>query len=473
MSLCVAKRERNVPQSLISIHTHQTPSLITMTAVPDGAACYFCLGEEADEEGMPFVRDCSCRGDSAGFAHLSCLTKYAEQKSKQASERDMAAFTEPWKICNNCKQLFQGQLSIDLTSAGVSFAEATYSHEGNSKYDKMKVLSAIKSNIIAHKTGDRTETTVLINKLLSIIDQTKKDLKMSRWINMPRDSEEYKYCKSLCGNYEAYLYEMLGIMLGMASFTGDSSEEGIKVAIGHLKKARAIYNLFGMKDKVKLLDSQISALTAMLKETKVDEFAGECHSFFQVMKNSFENDLKTHGMNSADTIHSGLNYTTMLLPTYRHIEAERLATKVATASCRIHGPGHKTTCEAEMFLNKCKERHVRVLPDDKSFQALRYENEGEICVITGPITKPRKVEDETLHHIANNLVIPKRGCVVICHGLISASHLNGELGEVRDVKKSGTGIRLAVHFEKKGEKSALVKLENLRIAFELPISSEE
>ena len=124
-----------------------------------------------------------------------------------------------------------------------------------------------------------------------------------------------------------------------------------------------------------------------------------------------------------------------------------------------------------MFLNKCKERHVRVLPDDKSFQALRYENEGEICVITGPITKPRKVEDETLHHIANNLVIPKRGCVVICRGLVSASRLNGELGEVRDVKKNGTGIRLAVHFEKKDAKSALVKPENLLIAFELP--SEE
>jgi hypothetical protein len=37
------------------------------------------------------------------------------------------------------------------------------------------------------------------------------------------------------------------------------------------------------------------------------------------------------------------------------------------------------------------------------------------------------------------------------------------------MKKSGTGIRLAVHFEKKkGEKSALVKPENLRIVFELP-----
>jgi hypothetical protein len=57
---------------------------------------------------------------------------------------------------------------------------------------------------------------------------------------------------------------------------------------------------------------------------------------------------------------------------------------------------------------------------------------------------------------------------VICHELVSASHLNGELGVARDVKKSGTGIRFAVHFEKKNLQSAFVKPENLRIAFELP-----
>jgi hypothetical protein len=64
--------------------------------------------------------------------------------------------------------------------------------------------------------------------------------------------------------------------------------------------------------------------------------------------------------------------------------------------------------------------------------------------------------------------VPGYGCAVICHGLVSASHLNGELGEVKDLKQIETGIRLAVHFEKKGAKSALVKPENLRIAFEIP-----
>ena len=60
--------------------------------------------------------------------------------------------------------------------------------------------------------------------------------------------------------------------------------------------------------------------------------------------------------------------------------------------------------------------------------------------------------------------MPAAHCPVICHGLISASHLNGELGVARDVKEIETGIRLVVNFEKtKGVKSALVKPENLRI----------
>ena len=428
---------------------------MNMALPPSGAACYFCLGEEADDEGSTLVRDCSCRGDSAGFAHFSCLVNYAKQKCILND-----SFSEPWKICNICKQPFQGQLSIDLASAFVSFAEATYGHEGNNQWDKLKVLSSLSMKIeLALSRDDKETVKVDSKKMLSIIDHTTEELKMSGWIHMPKYSEEYKYNEALCGNYEAFAH----IRFAMGSL--DGSDDSNKVAIGNLEKARAIYNLFDRKDKVKFIDSQISVLNAMLQKANP-----VTNSFFQVVKNCYERDLKSHGMNSAVTIDSGLNYARIVLsPAFHHIEAERLATQVVTASRRIHGSGHKITREAEMFLNECKERHVSVLPDDKPFQALRYENEGEICVVTGPITKPRKVEDENLHHIANNLVIPTRGCVVICHGLVSASHLNGELGDVRDVKKNETGIRLAVHFEKKkGAKSALVKPENLRIAFELP-----
>jgi hypothetical protein len=49
----------------------------------------------------------------------------------------------------------------------------------------------------------------------------------------------------------------------------------------------------------------------------------------------------------------------------------------------------------------------------KQFQALRYENDVEICVVQGPITKPRNTADERIYRVKNNLIV-------------RASHLNGE-----------------------------------------------
>lgn len=65
--------------------------------IPEGAMCFICLGEGDDDEGGPLISDCSCRGDSAGFAHLSCIIQYAEQKSIQAKETDLGEFKEPWE----------------------------------------------------------------------------------------------------------------------------------------------------------------------------------------------------------------------------------------------------------------------------------------------------------------------------------------------------------------------------------------
>ena len=203
-------------------------------AVPDGASCYICLDEAPDEEGRPLVRDCSCRGPGAGFAHLSCIVKYAEQKSKQTAnikgKLPTSSFSEPWNDCPNCKQPFKNQLSLDLSSAFVSFAEATYGYHGNNPDDKMNVMRALRSSIVTYvdvlrenmirEAGLTTrwsqnkfdsysilaqtaECKMLLTKLLSMVDQMKKDLKMDGWIHMPRTSFKYQLYKMLHVFYEA------------------------------------------------------------------------------------------------------------------------------------------------------------------------------------------------------------------------------------------------------------------------------
>ena len=445
---------------------------LTMT-VPDGAACYFCLGEEADEEGKPLVRDCSCRGDS-GFAHLSCLAQYAEQKCKAAGDGDFDAFSTPWYTCNNCKQPFQNQLSVDLASAFVEFAQATYDNRGSRKWDKLRVMESLRLNIVAllmlndYSNEVADEKRRIINHLLSMVEQTKKDYKMSRWIHMPKDSEEYQYYRFLHGNYEAFTNEMLGAIAYRA-------KESMMITITHFKKARAIYNLVGEKEDVQRVEGKIDGVTAMMQSNDQNLSTKAASTVLPAACSIYENNLNRKGMDSEDTIRTGLCYARQLWDAKHCIEAERLVTKLATISRRVNGPEHKVTVDADVLLQLCKERFVVVLPNGQRFQALRYENDGEICVVTGPITEPRQVDEEREHSVESHLIHPVVGCAVICHGLVSASHLNGELGEVRDAKlnANATGIRLGMNFEKKSLKSALVKPENLRIAFELPSSSKE
>ena len=161
-------------------------------AAPDGASCYICLDKAPDEEGRPLVSDCSCRGPGAGFAHLSCIVKYAKQKSKQAADSDLTDFSAPWEKCNNCNQPFQNQVALDLSFAFVSFAEKAYNFPGNGKWDKLKVLNALRHKIRIlldivcsdspreDKWTLKVECEMLIKKLLLMPEQIKKEMKMDK-----------------------------------------------------------------------------------------------------------------------------------------------------------------------------------------------------------------------------------------------------------------------------------------------------
>ena len=61
------------------------------------------------------MRNCACRGEDAGFAHLSCLAQYARSSNRDHMRKNsnngrggeeivMNKITEPWKFCPNCKK---------------------------------------------------------------------------------------------------------------------------------------------------------------------------------------------------------------------------------------------------------------------------------------------------------------------------------------------------------------------------------
>ena len=78
---------------------------------PKDARCYICLDGDDGGKSSKLMRGCACRGDSAGFVHLECLTELA--MSKDASGDTNAVFNA-WIACGNCKQDFQGALQLEM-----------------------------------------------------------------------------------------------------------------------------------------------------------------------------------------------------------------------------------------------------------------------------------------------------------------------------------------------------------------------
>ncbi len=100
------------------------PSMKTVSPLEEIPCCWLCLEEGPDDEGAPLVRDCSCRGLS-GFAHLSCIINYAENKGRQAqcSHDHYGDTKKAFEQCHNCKQNYQNNLRRDLMKARLAFAE--------------------------------------------------------------------------------------------------------------------------------------------------------------------------------------------------------------------------------------------------------------------------------------------------------------------------------------------------------------
>ena len=299
-----------------------------MPAIPIGASCYFCLEEGLDDMGEPLLRDCSCRGDGVGFAHLSCMIKYAEQKSKEAAGKDPKSFSKPWYECPNCKQCFKNELSLDMSSAFISFVESIYCHPGNSFHEKVLVMTALRHKIVTIvglmtqylRKNDNTVTSVdmlvkvhegkiLSKNVLAMVEKVKKEEMMNSFLY-----------KALRADYEARTYCYLAML------NSDSSEEYIAC----YKKARKIYDLLGIKNEAQACQNSIDAHRILLARDGDEAKAND--SLAEIGRENYKHQSKmSYGLDAR-----------ALLNAHRVIEAERLAMKLATDSRRVHGPDHNS-----------------------------------------------------------------------------------------------------------------------------------
>ena len=98
--------------------------------------CWVCLGGDCNKTSWmtswrqwlnnnnstdkiePLRRDCSCRG-LAGYAHLSCLAEYAmlnQNDWNDQSDQQYHKLRTFWTECHICKQPYQNELIMDMTT---------------------------------------------------------------------------------------------------------------------------------------------------------------------------------------------------------------------------------------------------------------------------------------------------------------------------------------------------------------------
>jgi hypothetical protein len=176
---------------------------------------------------------------------------------------------------------------------------------------------------------------------------------------------------------------------------------------------------------------------------------------------------ENYGQSDLGTIYYGVALAGDLGVAHQTIEAKRLLLKLVASSRRVHGPDHRCTVRAIDRLKAVKKRLVVVASKRKWFEAL--DDDGEKCVIKALTESGDFDEDgkDTLT-VASEDVLFSHGTPVICHGfrLRSKSHLNGKIGDVRNLSKDRTICE--VHFEDDALGSMIVKRENLILMFDLP-----
>jgi hypothetical protein len=123
-------------------------------------------------------------------------------------------------------------------------------------------------------------------------------------------------------------------------------EHALPIAIQHLSKARAIYNLLGVKHKSDDTNYRISLLTERIRNGKrntntntnaaaaaapTSSSAAIPPSVFKHLQLDYNKSRKKYGLTSELTLGLGVTLANQLKKQYHGIKAERLITELAIA----------------------------------------------------------------------------------------------------------------------------------------------
>jgi hypothetical protein len=296
-----------------------------MDVVDPEAVCYLCLLGGVDEAEQPLRRDCACRGSDAGFVHLSCLTDYAETKSKQTN--DIIKFRKPWRECPNCHQEYQNELAIDIATKFVSFVRRQYPNDTQSQVEALFVkLRSFNSMFESLQPIQKREAGVTANVLLSLIDRFKGEVSP-----LPRRYSQI----------EADAYTVHGRIA-----SDEGTEESARRAVAHFEKSLQVCEAIGDADGIATSKANIAIARSK------DDNGNDNDELLNASRDVYELRIAEFGEEHNYTITAGKNYALRLRKANRPEEARELLMKLLATSKQILGHHHSITKDIESQLNQ-------------------------------------------------------------------------------------------------------------------------
>jgi len=266
----------------------------------DAPCCWLCLEEEGQDEsgsGAPLVRDCSCRGTS-GFAHLSCIIGYAENKGRQAwTKTDV---TELFEKCHGCNQQYQNSLNHQLRKAQLEFVERE-KESLSTRFTKSELnrlyarALASRLNVLnGQEEEDIRKGEDICSKLLSLFEE----------INNDDNTKDYQKMKAIAYNAMSLFYSGIGsepLTLGKAK--------------EYAEKALAIHQERKDEFSIMLLQTDIDVIEAELSGKQFKNSVG-------YWRKVYDFHVDKAGANYPYTITFGINLAFALFTSNRTVEAE-------------------------------------------------------------------------------------------------------------------------------------------------------
>ena len=230
-----------------------------------GPCCWICLdsGPHA-ESSSPLRRDCSCRGLS-GYAHIDCLSRYAQRKSSIAGTADLTAFGRPWEVCPNCNQPYRNEMAIDLSSAFIEFVD----EEEHTIPKPMKASKTVMAKLAARRLRLVSFGTYLMSMSRSgapseyLDDARESSRAVLAMIDEMRAEEGHLSQSVQILETDAYS------VLGMAHLQ-QGTKEGAAEAVLSFTKCRDICERIGHRIGMTVAESNISLSLAKSGQSRVD-----------------------------------------------------------------------------------------------------------------------------------------------------------------------------------------------------------